>query len=357
MRFLNRGFGFSPGAFERYFPHMYRPTEAFCSTAYVVESDGQIVSHVGLYPLEVIVYDVSIPLGGIGGVTTLLSARGEGHMTRLLYRVIDEMRAQSCPLSWLGGDRQRYNSFGWERAGMTYGLRFSRRALDRAGVAPVPIEGQLPEAAADVVERFQSLPVYHVRRPDLALQLRKDGLRLWTAEDGYAIAQGPLFAPLTILELVSASGHEAGIIRAVLDWTETDEISWNVPAFDRERLARLVPCVSHWHLGGWAMYRVVDLGKLLTLIRPALSRRAAVLADFSLSIGVREHDRTDVATISVRGGDVAVAPGRHAERYVEWSSVDAARVLLGGPPGAAETPAELGALLPLPMYLPPLDHV
>jgi hypothetical protein len=82
-----------------------------------------------------------------------------------------------------------------------------------------------------------------------------------------------------------------------------------------------------------------------------------------LAIGMVEHDRTQAATLSVRDGEVEVAPGRHAEAYYEWSVVDAARLLLGGPPVVRpqEMPAALwnglNALLPIPAYLPPLDHV
>ena len=278
-------------------------------------------------------------------------------MTQLLYHVIDEMRAQGYALSWLGGDRQRYNAFGWERGGLAYNLTFSRRALDWAGVESVPIEARYPIDALDIVERLQSLPACHARRLDLALQLRKDGLRVWVSEDGYAIVRGRLFASLYILELVSASGREAGMIRALLDWTDRGEISWVLPASDRERLARVMPCVSHWRAGGWDMYRIVDLTRLLRGTAPIVARQAVPLRDFSQSIGIREHDRTDVATITVRDGNVQVLPGRDAEHYVEWTAVDAVRALLGGPPVAPGIPPDLAALLPLPVYVPQLDHV
>jgi predicted N-acetyltransferase YhbS len=359
MRFLERCYGASPGWFEREHPHRYRPTAEMCATAYVIERSGQIVSHVGLYPIEVIVHGISISIGGIGAVGTLPSARGEGYMTKLLCHVIHVMREQGYPLSWLGGDRQRYNAFGWERAGVTYDLKFSRRSLDRTGVEPVPVEARFPADAVDIVERFQRLAVCHVRRPNLALQLRKEELRIVTAEDGYAIVQGSLFGPLSILELVSASGQESGMIRALLDWTGRSEISWEIPAWEGERLARLMPCVKQWRAGGWQMYRVVDLTRLLALVKPILCRRAAPLRDFGLSIGIREHDRTDVATLCVRDGHVEVIPGRNAEQYVGWSSVEAARLLLGGPPIGAESeiPAELAALLPIPVHVPGLDHI
>jgi predicted N-acetyltransferase YhbS len=359
MRFLERCYGFSPGEFESYCPHRYRSSRELCDSAYVVDRGGEIVSHVGLYPIEVVVEGVVMRIAGIGAVGTLPTARGKGYMTRLLYRVIDEMRAQNYPISWLGGDRQRYNAFGWERAGMTYDLSFSRRSLDRAGVKPARVEARFADEAVDVVARYQDLANYYSRRPDLALQLRKAGLRIWTTGDGYAIVSGHAYGALSIMELVSASGQEPAMIRALLDWTGRDEISWEIPAWDAGRLADLMPCATGWRAGGWSMYRIVDLPGLLTLMKPVLARRAAPLRDWSLSIGIREHDRTDVATLVVRDGSIEITADRSAEQYVEWSSVEAARVLLGGPPVAARNDVQpvLAALLPLPVYVPHLDHV
>ena len=161
------------------------------------------------------------------------------------------------------------------------------------------------------------------------------------------------------MELVSASGRELAMIRALLDWTNRDDIRWTVFAWDDERLARLMTGACHWRLGDSGMWRVNDLAQVLTLARPILRQRAAALRDFELAIGIHEHDRVNVTTLAVRDGELKIARGRHVEPYVEWSVVEAARAVLGGPPAAAEAelPAGLRALLPIPMYLPALDHV
>ena len=76
-----------------------------------------------------------------------------------------------------------------------------------------------------------------------------------------------------------------------------------------------------------------------------------------------EHDRTQVATLALRDGEVQVRPGRHVEAYYEWPVVELARLLLGGPPvprprGMPDALwGGLRALLPVPIFLPPLDHV
>ena len=101
MRFLERCYGTSPGEFERDYPHTYRPAAELCASAFVMERGGRIVSHVGLFPLEAVVHNVIWPIAGIGGVGTLPEERGKGHMSALLDYVIDVMREQEYPLSWL----------------------------------------------------------------------------------------------------------------------------------------------------------------------------------------------------------------------------------------------------------------
>jgi hypothetical protein len=324
----------------------------------VIERTGEIISHVGVYPIEVVLHGVTVRIGGIGAVCTAASARGEGHMTRLLYHAIEEMREQGYPLSWLGGDRHRYRAFGWECVAADYELTFSRRSLERTGADPVDLEAQFPKDVFDVVSRLQPLQVCHAVRPHLDQQLLAEGRRAWTAQDGYALLKGE-WGQTTISELVSTSGREVGMVRSLLDWTGGDEMTWHLPASDHERLARVMPGASRWRLGDWQMVRIVDLTRLLEVFEPLLSSRAQWLRDSGLSIGIREHDRIDMATLIVRDGEVEVVPGRAADRYVEWSSVEAARVLLGGPPvsNADELRGLLAALFPLPVFVPGLDHV
>lgn len=357
MRFLERCFGLRTGAFEEYYPHIYRPTVELCASAFVVEREGQILSHVGLYPIETVVHGITLPIGGIGAVATLHAERGQGYMSRLLERVIDEMRARGYVLSWLGGDRQRYGSFGWERAGLAYELELSRRALDRAGVSPVTIQGRYPQDALETVTRLHTLPCCHTRRAELATQLKRGGLWIWTAEDGYALARGSEWGPLSIVEAVSASGQEAGIVRAVLDWTGRDKLHWTVSAWEKDLLAHLLPGVSYWRQVTEGMYRIVDLAGLLSRLQPVLAQRAAPLRDFELTIAIRERDRADAATLILHSGELEVVPGRGAARSVEWSSLEAVRILIGGAPLGAdvEVPPEAGALFPLPVHVPALD--
>lgn len=359
IRFLERCFGSPKGFFQRYLPHLYQPTPEACAWAWVVEKDGQIVSHVGVYPIETVAAGVRLKIGGIGAVSTLPQERGHGHMSQLLRHAIGVMRDQGDVLSWLGGDRQRYSSYGWEQGGLVYRLHFSTRSLDWHKVEPVQVEEQYLADITPAIEQFHSLVSCYTVRPWLDLQTRKQGLRAWTAADGYAIAEAKEEGRLDILELVSAAGQEAGMLRALMNRAAVNRVVWGLSAWDGERVGRLMPVAAHWEVRSNWQFRIVDLPGLLTAALPHLTRRAAPLRDFAVSVGIREHDRTDAATIRVQDGCVEVCPGRRVEPCVELSSVEAVRLFLGGPPIAdpGRIPASLSALLPVPAYVPPLDNV
>lgn len=358
IRFIERAFGVYKGFFPRTYPHLYRPTPEACRWAYVAEDEGRIVSHVGLYPMETVTAGVRLRIGGIGAVATAPDARGKGYMSQLLPHVIAEMRRLEYPISWLGGDRQRYGRFGWEMAGEIYTLKFSTRSLNHAGVEPVSIEEVFSDEALPAVARWQAVPPCYPVRPDLEHQIQKAGMRFWVAADGYAITEswGP---HLTIAELVSTSGNEAGIIRAMLDWTTHEEAAWELSSWDSERIGRLMHTVSYWSAGYNHFYRINDLTTVLTAAQPVLNQRAAALRDFAVSIGIRENDRLSLTCITVADGVVAIERDRRAAVHVEIPAMEAARLFVGGPAIAAQAqlPPGLHALLPIPVYVAPMEHV
>jgi predicted N-acetyltransferase YhbS len=190
MRYLERAFGHSKEFFLRRYPHVYRPTEESCSWTYVILENNEIVSHVGLYPIESVVAGQPLNIGGIGGVSTAKKARGKGYMTRLLNHIILEMRRIGYPVSWLGGDRQRYHTFGWDLASQVHHLRFTRRSLDWHHIEPVPIDEVMGNEALETVKKHYTQQNCYARRPHLERYLERTDLRFFTSDDGYAVLVG-----------------------------------------------------------------------------------------------------------------------------------------------------------------------
>ena len=119
MDFLNLVFGAGrPQDFEQLLPDIYRSTERHMRCNYAIRPDGHIRAIVGMFPKVWQVGSKVLRVAGIGGVSTHPTWRGRGFMSQLMNRCGAEMKEQGYHLSWLGGQRQRYGYFGYERCGV-----------------------------------------------------------------------------------------------------------------------------------------------------------------------------------------------------------------------------------------------
>lgn len=356
MLFLEKCYGHSRNYFIRSYPELYRREENALSSFMVVEENGRIVSHVGLFPLKLACLGARVKAGGIGGVATLPEERNKGHMSMLLKHAGNVMKQKGWPLSVLWGDRQRYYSFGWDIAGLKYSLTITTRSLERAGVKPVAVEEVSPENAVSKVESLHSSLKMRVERKHHILTLKKQGIRIWLADEGYIISSGEIGSP-KMLEVVSKEGREPELVRGVMERCFGDSASVEVNAFDTERLEHLLKVASYWKIVPEGLFRIIDITGLLKAFEKVLSSRAEMLRDFELSLGLKLGDDIDTTTIFVNNGKVNVEKGRLSKNYVELDEREAVRIFLGGTPPNTKKLGELSMLLPLPVHVPSLDHV
>ncbi|MEM2089305.1 MAG: GNAT family N-acetyltransferase [Thermoproteota archaeon] len=356
MLFLEKCYGHSRNYFTRSYPQLYRREENALSSFMIVEENGRIVSHVGLFPIELICLGAHVKAGGIGGVATLPEERNKGYMSMLLKHVGNVMKQKDWPLSVLWGDRQRYYSFGWDIAGLKYSLTITTRSLERADVKPIEVEEVSPEEAAPKVELLHSTLKMRVERKSHILSLKKQGIRIWLADEGYVISSGEIGSP-KILEIVSKKGREPELVRGVMEHCYGDSASLEVNAFDTERLERLIKVASYWEIVPEGLFRIINITGLLKAFEKVLSSRAEMLRDFDLSLGLKLDNDVDTATIFVNNGKVSVEKGVLSKNYVELDEREAVRFFLGGNPPNIEKLRELSMLLPLPVHVPSLDHV
>ena len=166
MDFLNLAFSVN-GAhdFARLLPLLYRPTERQMNCNYAIRKNGRIRAVVGLYPLTWQVGAAQLRVAGIGGVATHANDRGTGLMSTLMPHCVAQMRAQGYHLSYLGGQRQRYLYFGYERCGLKTSYSVNRTNLKHCfAAAPdlhlVPIEADDGESIARAKALHDAQPVY-----------------------------------------------------------------------------------------------------------------------------------------------------------------------------------------------------
>ncbi|MDR2376078.1 MAG: GNAT family N-acetyltransferase [Treponema sp.] len=108
----------SPTDFPALLPKLYRREYFMQGRHYTAREDGRIRAVVGAYPLRLNVLGTVLPGRGIGMVSVHPYARSRGYMRTLMETALADMRRDGIVFGCLGGQRQRYEYFGFSPAGL-----------------------------------------------------------------------------------------------------------------------------------------------------------------------------------------------------------------------------------------------
>lgn len=369
IAFLNRVF-FPDGKmdFPRLLPAWYRRDAACLACNYAVRRDGRIVAVVGAFPTTWHLNGTRLRLAGIGGVSTDPACRTGGLMTRLMTRVVADLRADGCDVSHLGGQRQRYGYFGYERCGVELSVHLNKRNVrDAWGRATPPVAlAPLDESDAPTLARLQRLHARQLSRCARPVARFAAFLRHWSCVPlvgrradgtvaGYLVANEQNG---TVAELVAADDAAwLGLVRAWVERSQPRPVV-QLPAFPGPRLHQLgawaeainVNSSGNWQVFNWPQV----VGALL-----GLRHQLAPLPAGAVVIGVGASGPR--LALRVRDGAAECTVTR---RRADWTADPQMlmRVLFGPLPPAAVTAlppaaAPLAAWCPLPLSLPHPDHV
>ena len=161
IAFLDGVFGeHRPHDFATLLPSIYQPSDELMSCNHALRVDGRIRAIVGLFPIDWQVGGRLLKVGGIGGVSTHPGDRGKGYMGVLMRHCVERMKAEGFHLSWLGGQRQRYGYFGYEKCGRTVSVDLGPANLRHACPAPAEL-------------RFEALEPGHSGRLEQAWRMHQ----------------------------------------------------------------------------------------------------------------------------------------------------------------------------------------
>lgn len=90
----------------------------------VFEGD-KMCAALGIYPLPTMIGDENLLFSTVGNVATLPEFEGRGYMNKMMIAAMEELTCINADASRLGGNRQRYNRFGYENAGTLYKFSFT----------------------------------------------------------------------------------------------------------------------------------------------------------------------------------------------------------------------------------------
>ena len=357
---LNFSFGFPhPKNFETLLPALYKAEDEHMSWNWAVRENGRIRAIVGAFPLAWQLGETTLRISGIGGVSCHPRARNQGYMQQLMSHAVASMRAEGYHLSYLGGQRQRYGYYGYEKCGIFYYLSLSKNNLRHVfGIDPLPIkfrsltrddqthlQGAIglhdaqPFRGLRAPERFYDLLLDWQHQPNIALSA--DGRMI-----GYLVANQ---SGDTITELLAVNEGEPELAIAAAWVQQHGDTRFELSPWNRllPKLANLCEGMSVSSSGNWLIF---DWENVLDAL---LKTRAAQgpLVDGAVIIEIEGYGRL---LLEVDGKHIRCAP-TDAEPSLSADPATAMRLLLGPLPPSAVLALPVGAALleqwcPLPLF-------
>ena len=181
LDFINYVFSLDglPTDFLELHPRVFsRP--GFSKHTVVAREDGRIIGAVSFVTGQLLLGSQQLSYGFIGNVSTHPYCRGQGHMKALMPMALDALKVQGCDVVLLGGQRQRYQHFGFEDIGFKLSLGFTKNSLrhslgkintDGYRFMPLDKENQVGLDAAYALHQGASLRCLRSRE-DFPLLLR-----------------------------------------------------------------------------------------------------------------------------------------------------------------------------------------
>ncbi|MDR1410537.1 MAG: GNAT family N-acetyltransferase [Oscillospiraceae bacterium] len=182
-------------------PKLYKNKYKPCANNLVIRDEKEFRAAVGLYMLDYICGGDKLLVGGIGNVAVGKKFRGMGYMKELMAEALEVCKERGADFMVLGGKRQRYNYFGYERVGMlheykvnTTNLRHVLGGGDATGFAIRKLKEDDSGFIAQIYTLRQATPV-HVECAQDALY---DTLCSWFAKP-YVLLENGRFAGYFVL--------------------------------------------------------------------------------------------------------------------------------------------------------------
>ncbi|MDR1465756.1 MAG: GNAT family N-acetyltransferase [Oscillospiraceae bacterium] len=316
-------------------PKLYKPEYRPWENNYCVWEDGVIKAAVGMYVTEAEIAGERLRCGGIGNVAVARDSRRKGYMKLAMDAAMDAMKAADCAFGELGGQRQRYQFWGFERGGMAVNTSFSRKNLRHAfgTVAPGasthgdndltpgwradPVEPDDTAALAGIRALIEAAPLHVIHAPAAMYDI----LSSWS-ERPYMIRHEGRFAGFFTLDRFGRSASQLHLrnvtdlemalrsVYAVLP-EDVDSVSVVVPLWETALLEKAEEIGENAVPADTGMYTIFSWELMLrALLR--LQAQCRSLPDGTMTVRIEGMAGPETLRIAVKDGVPSVAAAETA---------------------------------------------
>ena len=202
-----------PHDFATLLPKLYGPQGDAAQHHIIVREEGKIAAALLCYPVVLHVGGKQYMTTGIGSVSTHPRARGKGYLGQMMAMADERAKETGAVMAVLGGQRQRYEYYGFEHAGYqlrarleTVNVRHALSGVSADGLAVVPMEQAHVSAAKALLSRQ---PCFCARGEESFLTI----LATWNNEP-YAVLKDGAFAGYGALRRNPDGCHIAELLLA-----------------------------------------------------------------------------------------------------------------------------------------------
>ncbi|MCL2301588.1 MAG: GNAT family N-acetyltransferase [Firmicutes bacterium] len=343
----------------------YRPWEK----NYCVWEDGALKAAVGMYVSDAEIAGQALRAGGIGNVAVARDSRRKGYMRLAMDAAMEAMRAAGCDFGELGGQRQRYQFWGFERGGAAVDASFSEKNLRHAyGENALDADWRAEEMKPDDQESLtkvqafiEDMPIHYKHGPaafyDCLCSWNETPYAIWkeeSLEGFFTLSRDKKY--IGQLRLAGAGNPEMAI-RAVYSVLPErgggKRVGMTIPLWQTD-LLRLAEEISEGcDIDDTGMYTILRWEKMLGALMK-LQAQCKPLPDGDISIRVDG----EALRVIVKDGVASVAGGKNAAPTDRvFTHLEAMRYFLAPYSILREGDALAQCWFPLPLGLMGIDTV
>jgi predicted acetyltransferase len=357
---------YNPNDFEKALPAQFNPAGFMTGTNYMARENGKIVANVGAYPADFYVCGDVIRVSGISSVAVHPRARSKGYMRRLMEAALGDMRADGVGLSFLLGQRQRYEYFGYTPCGVR--LKYNcnktniRHHFDDGFASDITLKELADDDAPafDAVYGMYAKGTVHIKRPrerftDIMATWRNKTVGVYAGDElvGYFSASAEYD---TINELkLKDPGLLSGVIGVYLNQYNRHDVSVEVYPHETATITCLSQFAESVSVRHALLMNVIDYPAVLNAFMKLKCETDAV-TDGALTISIRDGGNITLSVTDNR----PTAAITDKKPDIECTHTEAMRLLFSHVSAYSLGPlagnAFARSLLPIPLFIPPNDQ-
>lgn len=316
MDFINYVFGFNGNTndFKKLLPKLYKPEYDPCGNSYVAVEDGKIKAAIGAFDHDISVCGQILKTRGIGNVAVHPYSRSRGFMKKLMNMALDDMINDGVVLSVLGGRRQRYNYFSYDKTGYVISMSVNpdnmrhvfgterNHVVKFVSVGPNDIE--ILNKIRELSERRAYHPLRDKERYFEILSSWKQ--KTWAAFRNGSFCGYCISSEETVVE-INLEDQESirEFVAAFYDFLGRGKLLLKIPPFERVFIEKLVSFCEFYDIEPSKSFSVLNYKAVISAFM-SLKTKYVTLPDGELILRIHGRGGLENIEISVHNGKITV---------------------------------------------------